>query len=52
VYRFWRDLGYTVGALAAGVLSQAIGMAGAIAGIGLLTAVSGFAVALLMHEKD
>src|SRR5205085_9785477 len=26
IYRFWRDLGYAVGALAAGVLADAFGM--------------------------
>jgi MFS family permease len=52
VYRFWRDFGYTVGALVAGFLSQTIGMAGAIAGVGLLTMASGAVVALMMQEND
>lgn len=51
VYRFWRDLGYTVGALIAGFLSQTIGMAGAITGVGLLTMASGTVVAFVMQEK-
>src|SRR5437764_1011793 len=45
IYRFWRDLGYAVGALAAGVLADAFGMSLAIAAIGVLTALSGLIVA-------
>jgi MFS family permease len=51
VYRFWRDLGYAIGALAAGLLAASIGFAWTIAAIGLLTFVSGVVVAVLMKEQ-
>ena len=50
VYRFWRDSGYAVGALIAGVLSDTIGMAGAIGSVAALTALSGLVVAVRMPE--
>ena len=43
-YRFWRDMGYVGGALAAGLLSDRFGMNGAIVAVGLLTAASGLVV--------
>jgi MFS family permease len=51
VYRFWRDLGYAVGALCAGVIADVFGMQWAIAGIGGVTLASGAVVALLMNSK-
>jgi MFS family permease len=45
VYRFWRDMGYVAGGLAAGILADALGFGGAIAVIAGLTAVSGLWVA-------
>jgi MFS family permease len=50
VYRFWRDLGYAVGALLAGVLADTFGMPAAIAATGALTAASGILVASRMPE--
>ena len=50
VYRFWRDLGYAIGALTAGLLAAIVGFAWTIAAIGLLTFVSGVVVAALMQE--
>jgi MFS family permease len=50
VYRFWRDLGYAIGALTAGLLAAIVGFAWTIAAIGLLTFVSGVVVAVLMKE--
>jgi MFS family permease len=50
VYRFWRDLGYAIGALTAGLLAVFVGFAWTIAAIGLLTFVSGLVVAALMQE--
>ena len=50
VYRFWRDLGYAVGALVAGVLADAYGMPITIAAVGVLTAGSGLLVAFRMPE--
>ena len=51
VYRFWRDLGYAVGALAAGIIADIFGMAWAIGSIAGLTFLSGMVVALAMREK-
>lgn len=50
VYRLWRDGGYAVGALLAGVLADALGVTWAIAAIGLLTFISGVIVLLRMYE--
>jgi MFS family permease len=50
VYRLWRDLGYAVGALLAGVLADAFGMRWSIMVIGGLTLASGALVALRMPE--
>ena len=51
VYRFWRDLGYAIGALASGVLADLFGFAWAIAAAGVLAALSGTVVALVMQER-
>lgn len=50
VYRLWRDMGYAVGALAAGLLADAFGISAAIAAIGVLTFLSGIIVATVMRE--
>ena len=50
VYRFWRDLGYAIGALAAGIIADFFGFAWAIASIAALTFLSGIVVATFMHE--
>jgi MFS family permease len=52
VYRFWRDLGYAIGALVAGVVSDLFGIAAAIGVISLLTASSGVIVAVRMRETN
>jgi MFS family permease len=52
VYRFWRDLGYAVGALAAGIMADIFGAAWAIAAIGVLTFASGVVVAAVMEESE
>jgi MFS family permease len=41
VYRFWRDMGYALGALIAGAAADALGYGGAITIIAALTAASG-----------
>ena len=46
VYRFWRDSGYVVGGVIAGVVADALGFSGAIAIVAGLTAASGLWVAL------
>ena len=51
VYRFWRDLGYAIGALTAGLLAAIVGFAWTIAAIGALTFVSGTIVAVLMKDQ-
>ena len=50
VYRLWRDLGFAVGAVVAGVLADAAGMTTAIIAVGALTIGSGVVVALRMPE--
>jgi MFS family permease len=50
VYRFWRDLGYAIGALIAGVIGDLFGLAWAIAAVGMLTFVSGLIVAGTMKN--
>jgi MFS family permease len=51
VYRFWRDLGYAIGALIAGLLAAIVGFAWTIAAIGVLTFASGLIVAVLMTDR-
>jgi MFS family permease len=50
VYRLWRDGGYAVGALMAGLLADVFGIPAAMAGIGGLTFLSGLIVAGIMYE--
>jgi MFS family permease len=50
VYRLWRDLGYAIGAVIAGIAADRFGLAGAIWLIASLTAASGMIVAARMHE--
>jgi MFS family permease len=50
VYRLWRDLGYAVGALLAGVTADALGLGAAMWLVAALTFVSGLVVALRMSE--
>jgi MFS family permease len=49
VYRFWRDLGYAIGALSAGLIADFFGLAWAIASIAGLTFASGVVVAVAMR---
>jgi len=51
VYRFWRDMGYAIGALAAGIIADLFGAAWAIGSIGVLTLCSGAVVAIAMRER-
>jgi MFS family permease len=50
VYRLWRDGGFAIGALLAGVLADAYGMRTAIWVVAALTAASGAVVAVRMYE--
>jgi MFS family permease len=52
VYRFWRDLGYAIGALMAGILADLFGIPVAIGVVGVLTLLSGIVVAVAMKEPD
>jgi MFS family permease len=50
VYRLWRDGGYALGAILAGVLADRFGIAAAVWAIAGLTAASGVVVAVRMYE--
>ena len=49
-YRFWRDAGFALGAIAAGLLADAFGRRIAIGSVAVLTGLSGLVVALRMYE--
>jgi MFS family permease len=51
VYRFWRDMGYAIGALSAGIIADLFGAAWAIGAIGGLTFASGALVAVVMTGR-
>jgi MFS family permease len=50
VYRLWRDLGYAIGALLAGIVADAVGVAAAIWLVAAITFASGVVAALRMTE--
>jgi hypothetical protein len=50
VYRLWRDLGYAIGAVVAGVTADALGLAAAVWLVAAITFVSGVVVAARMTE--
>ncbi|MEY4010463.1 MAG: hypothetical protein RLZZ93_1155, partial [Actinomycetota bacterium] len=50
IYRLWRDGGFAVGALLAGVLADAFDIPVAIWAIAALTATSGIVVMVRMYE--
>lgn len=50
VYRLWRDMGYALGALLAGIIGDALGLNMAMWAIGALTFGSGVLVAVRMRE--
>jgi MFS family permease len=50
VYRLWRDGGFAIGALLAGLLADAFGIPTAIWVVAALTAASGLVVAVRMYE--
>jgi MFS family permease len=52
VYRFWRDLGYAVGALSSGIIADTLGLSWAIGSVGVLTFLSGVVVAASLKEKE
>ena len=50
IYRLWRDGGFAVGALLAGVLADVVSIDAAIWAVAVLTAASGLVVAIRMYE--
>jgi predicted MFS family arabinose efflux permease len=50
VYRLWRDLGFAAGAIVAGIVADAAGMASAIWVVAAITAGSGVLVLVRMRE--
>jgi MFS family permease len=50
VYRLWRDGGYAIGALLAGIVADLLGLRWAIGAVGVLTLASGVVVATVMTE--
>jgi MFS family permease len=50
VYRLWRDLGFAVGAVLAGVVADRLGMPAAIGLVAALTGLSGLVVLVRMRE--
>jgi MFS family permease len=50
VYRLWRDLGYAVGAIIAGITADLLGLRSAIWLVAAITAASGILVASRMYE--
>ena len=50
VYRLWRDGGFAVGALLAGILADLISIPAAIYAVAALTGISGIVVAVRMYE--
>ena len=50
VYRLWRDGGYALGAILAGLIADALGLRWAIAAVGILTILSGLVALFTMRE--
>jgi len=50
VYRFWRDLGYAIGALLSGAFADLVGLGAAIHLVAALTFISGLVVARAMRK--
>ena len=50
VYRLWRDLGYAVGALLAGITADLFGLAAAVWLVAAITLLSGVIAAVRMNE--
>ena len=50
VYRFWRDLGYAIGALLSGLIADALSVGAAIHVVAAITLASGVASFAIMHD--
>jgi len=51
VFRLWRDMGYAIGALLTGILSDTLGIYWAVGFIGLLTIISSIIILIRMHHE-
>jgi MFS family permease len=51
IYRFWRDLGYAIGALLSGLIADFFGFSEAISAVAALTLISGVVVAVMMKSE-
>jgi MFS family permease len=51
VYRFWRDLGYAIGAVSAGLIADFYGLRSAIVAVAVVTFLSGTVVGMVMREQ-
>jgi MFS family permease len=51
VYRFWRDLGYAIGAVSAGLIADFFGLRWAIVAVAIVTFLSGTVVGVVMREQ-
>lgn len=49
-YRFWRDAGFAIGAILAGLVADALGLTAAVWAVAALTVISGLVVAIRMYE--
>ena len=49
IFRFWRDMGYAIGAVLTGILADAFGLAAALAAIGGLTVLSALVIQYRMY---
>jgi predicted MFS family arabinose efflux permease len=50
VYRLWRDGGFAIGALLAGIVADLLGLTAAIYAVAAITALSGIVVMVRMYE--
>ena len=50
IYRFWRDAGFAIGAILAGVVADVLGLPAAVWAVAALTVISGLVVAIRMYE--
>jgi MFS family permease len=50
VYRLWRDSGFAIGALVAGIIADLVSLEAAVWAVAALTAASGLVVAIRMYE--
>ena len=52
IFRFWRDMGYAIGAILTGVIADLLGVNASLICIGLLTLLSAFIIHYRMHCKE